>query len=265
MRAGYSWDGGVDHHVTGPGAERLAPDAATQAFFDAEPEHVLVARDADGEPCGYAIAFGADTESPLALADPRLSRWLAHARGREAVVWRDSVSRLPRVQALLNMATILRSGLRNPRYAYLPIDPRSRAALAFSAAVGARHVPELDVDGWECHVLDYGPGGLLGAQRDLVRRELGLVEPPLDVREALRNLRRPGGDAVRARLQDAAEQAFGTTSDEQLLRRVLIRGYFDPAPSHEAAARELHLSRAAYFRRLRTASDRVAEWLAVHP
>ena len=61
MRAGYSWDGGVDHHVTGPGPERLAPDAATQAFFDHEPGHVLVARDADGEPCGYAIAFGADT------------------------------------------------------------------------------------------------------------------------------------------------------------------------------------------------------------
>ena len=46
VRAGYSWDGGVDHHVTGPGTEPLAPDAATQAFFDAEPDHVLVARDA---------------------------------------------------------------------------------------------------------------------------------------------------------------------------------------------------------------------------
>ncbi len=200
VRAGYSWDGGVDHHITGPGPERLAPDAATQAFFDSEPGHVLVARDAESEPRGYAIAFAADTSSALAHADPRLGRWLAHARGREAIVWRDSVSHLPRVQALLNMATILRSGLRNPRYAYLPIDPRSRAALAFSAAVGAQRVPELDFGGWECHVLDYGPSGLLGAQRDLVRRELGLAEPAVDVREALRNLRRPGGDAVRTRL-----------------------------------------------------------------
>ena len=95
VRAGYSWDGGVDHHVTGPGPERLAPDAATQAFFDSEPGHVLVARDAEGEPCGYAIAFGADTSSALAHADPRLGRWLAHARGREAIVWRDSVSHPP--------------------------------------------------------------------------------------------------------------------------------------------------------------------------
>ena len=31
--------------------------------------------------------------------------------------------------------------------------------------------------------------------------------------------------------------------------------------SHEHAARELHLSRAAYFRRLRSASERVAAWL----
>jgi hypothetical protein len=37
VRAGYSWDGGVDHHVTGPGAERLAPDAATQATRSPSP------------------------------------------------------------------------------------------------------------------------------------------------------------------------------------------------------------------------------------
>jgi hypothetical protein len=271
VRAGYSWDGGVDHHVTGPepGDEELAADDATRAYFVHEPRHVLLARDPDGNPCGYAVAFPADTASPLAHSDPRLGRWLAHARGREAIVWRDSTDLRPgprsRVQALLNMATILRCGLRNPRYAYLPIDPRSRASLAFSAAVGAVRVPELDAGGWECHVLDYGPGGLLGAQRDLVHRELGLRPAALDaeaVREALRNLRRPGADELRARLEDAAARAFGDTPDEQLMRRVLIRGYFEPATSHEAAARELHLSRAAYFRRLRAASERVAEWLA---
>ena len=40
-----------------------------------------------------------------------------------------------------------------------------------------------------------------------------------------------------------------------------MRGYFDPAASHEHAARELHLSRAAYFRRLRSASERVAAFM----
>ena len=283
VRAGYSWDGGMDHHVTGPapGDEQFAGDDATRAYFLHEPQHVLVARDAAGTPCGYSIAFAAGTDSPLALADPRLGRWLAHAPA-DTIVWRDSVdlTRDPRsrVQALLNMAAILRSGLRNPRYAYLPIDPGSRAARAFSAAVGAVHVPALDAGGVECHVLDYGPGGLLGAQRDLVLRELGAAPAPVDpdtVRDALRNLQLPhalgrsplaqgrGAGAVRALLEDAAERAFGDTPDERLLQRVLMRGYFEPAPSHEHAARELHLSRAAYFRRLRAASERVAAWLAM--
>ena len=52
VRAGYSWDGGVDHHVTGPGPEQLAPDDATQAYFDSEPGRVLVARDAAASRAG---------------------------------------------------------------------------------------------------------------------------------------------------------------------------------------------------------------------
>jgi hypothetical protein len=62
-----------------------------------------------------------------------------------------------------------------------------------------------------------------------------------------------------------AEHAFGDTPDEQLLQRVLRRGYFAPAAGHEHAAHELHLSRAAYFYRLRSASERVAAWLAMDP
>jgi hypothetical protein len=70
----------------------------------------------------------------------------------------------------------------------------------------------------------------------------------------------PGAVApeLRAALLEAAERAFGETPDERLLHDVLVRGYLDPAPSHEQAARALHLSRAAYFRRLRTASERLA-------
>jgi predicted DNA-binding protein (UPF0251 family) len=60
-------------------------------------------------------------------------------------------------------------------------------------------------------------------------------------------------------LREAAEHAFGETENEKLLRRVLIRGYLEPRPSHEQAADELSLSRAAYFRRLRVAAKRVAD------
>ena len=95
------------------------------------------------------------------------------------------------------------------------------------------------------------------------------------VREALRSLRLPHvlarsplatgegipqrAESVRAQILAAVDVAFGDTHDELLLRRVLVRGYLDPAPSHERAADELHMSRSSYFRRLRAASERIAE------
>lgn len=115
----------------------------------------------------------------------------------------------------------------------------------------------------------WAPGRPAPALRHLDRAPVD----PAAVRDALRNLRLPhelarsplgpNADAVRTPLEEAADRAFGDTPDERLSRRVLIRGYFELASSHEQAARELHLSRAAYFRRLRSASERVASWLAV--
>ena len=106
-----------------------------------------------------------------------------------------------------------------------------------------------------------------------------LLSDPGAVREALRNLRVPyelaqsplasgrgvaeRAASVRALIAGALEHAFGDTFDERLLEQVLVRGYLDPAPSHEHAAAELHLSRSTYFRRLKAASDRVARCLAL--
>ena len=45
------------------------------------------------------------------------------------------------------------------------------------------------------------------------------------------------------------------------MHHVLVRGYLDPAPSHEQAADELNLSRAAYFRRLKLACERLGQFL----
>ena len=60
----------------------------------------------------------------------------------------------------------------------------------------------------------------------------------------------------------AADEAFGDSETEKLLRSVLIAGYLEPLRSHEEAATRLLLSRAAYFRRLRTAVERLAEHMA---
>jgi len=311
IRWGYSWDGNARHRIDDlrPGdseaiaallsrrGHRALYTGATR-FFEEAPGRVAVARDADDRLCGYQISVTPANAPRFANDHSLLGPWLEHARARTsaAILCSEAVDLTgePRsgVQALLGMAAILRSGLDNPRLAYMPINPRLPGALAFSAALGAEHVQELDrhVAGIqiECHLLDYGPGGLLGAQRDVVYRELGL-EPPGEaagppvaidesqVREALRNLGNPhklargplGRGAlpqeraahVRALIEDARERAFGETDDERLLERVLVRGYLDPAPSHEAAANELHLSRSAYFRRLKAASRRVAEHL----
>lgn len=271
----------------------------SQLFFDRAPHRVAVARDASERLCGYQVSVTPANAPRFAGEHPLLGPWLEHARARpsqESILWSESVDftdeRAAPVQSMLGMAGVLRSGLENPRFAYMPIDPRLKGALEFSAAVGARHVPSLDGElagvAIQCHVIDYGRGGLLAFQRDTVYAELGLAPPdggarvaPIDeddVREALRNLRVPHlladsplavgqgigqrAASVREVLENAGEHAFGDTEDERLLHNVLVRGYLDPAPSQEIAADELHLSRSAYFRRLRAASHRVAEHLS---
>jgi hypothetical protein len=53
--------------------------------------------------------------------------------------------------------------------------------------------------------------------------------------------------------------------EQKLLYRVLVAGYIEPMRSHEEAASKLCLSRAAYFRRLKTAVVRLAEHMAAAP
>jgi hypothetical protein len=309
IRWGYSWAGSARYRIDSvrPGdADAIRAVLAERGhggwwpllerFFNEAPARVGIARDQEDRLAGYLVSVTPRNAPRFAADDPLLGPWLAHAHSRSpsgnAVLWHDAVDLTEcgsGVQAMLGVAGMMQSGLINPRLAYLPIHPRLPEALEFARVLGARHVPELDLQlasvEVECHLLDYGPGGLLGAQRDVVYAEAGLRPPhtpPIDVevvRQALRDLGVPSrlaanelasGDAleeraesVRARLTDAAEHAFGETADERLLRRVLIRGYLDPAPSHELAATELSLSRAAYFRRLKTAVLRIAEHLSL--
>jgi hypothetical protein len=164
---------------------------------------------------------------------------------------------------------------------------------AAAHAVGARHIAGADatVAGHRlaCHVADFGAAGLLGAQKRWIYRELGLVPEVAAAQaagssggiteevvfDAIRNLtivpvvaRSPlahgdtvaeRAESVRRRIAEAADGAFGDSAGERLLHEVLVRGYVEPAASHEVAAHELSLSRSAYFRRLHTAVARVAE------
>ncbi|HUZ28539.1 MAG TPA: hypothetical protein VMU90_04815, partial [Solirubrobacteraceae bacterium] len=314
IKWGFGWEGSIDYRmdVVRPGDAEFVESLFTQRghpdwwhysarFWAEAPERIGVARDREDRFSGFTISMSPQTAPEFATSDPLLGPWLEHAQASshlgDAVLWRDSIDLTGdprgRVQAMLGMAGILRSGAPNPRFAYMPIDPGMRAAVSFAQVLGAVHLEELDVvldsRRMECHRIDYGPGGLLAAQRARVYQELGLPNPQSEaspaqlavdaeaVREALRNFRVPHELAhsplahgetvdervagVRQLLRDAAERAFGDSDNERLLQRVLVRGYLESESSHELAADELNLSRAAYFRRLRAGAERVAEYL----
>jgi hypothetical protein len=281
---------------------------ATEPILEQAPECVVTVRDALDQLCGLAIAVTPANVPPVIEADVCFGPWLRHARrehaGEQVLIWRDSLDFVAHgdlsspVLSILNTAAILRSGLPNPRFSYLPIDPENDAAVTFARAVNATHLTGLDVvlggKVVQCHQLDSGEAGLLGGVRAAVYGELGLT-PPVDVdapspapaapvaitvqvvRDALRSLDQPlevagsplahgttteeRAASVRGEIEDAVAHGFGDSPDEQLLRRVIQRGYLDPTGSHELAADELHVSRATYFRRLRAASQRVADYL----
>jgi AAA ATPase domain len=327
VRWGFGWEGSSSLRI-----DAVRPDDAdrieralgeqnnwewwqlTRQYFTQAPERVAVARDLNDRICGYMAYMSQASAPPLADTDPLIGRWLAHARLDaglgDSVLWQAAVdfTGTGKVQAMLGLAGVLRSGIANPRFCYLPIDPAHPGAVEFAQALKATHLSELDAEigglRVECHRLDCGPGGLLANLRRTVYHELGLPIPgppgvppgaaavaeagteqaPADqpdletVRAALRNFGVPRdlarsplaqgasvaerADYVRQLLRDAAQQAFGDSASEKLLRNVLITGYIEPASSHEAAAVRLCLSRAAYFRRLRTAVERLAEYLA---
>ncbi|UGS34792.1 AAA family ATPase [Capillimicrobium parvum] len=199
------------------------------------------------------------------------------------------------VLSLMNTAAMLRSGLASPRRMMLPIDPENAAAVAFSQATGGVRIHELDVEiaglRQECHIVDTGPAGVVGGLRAAIYGELGLPAPAPQraparggpqvdaetVRDALRAAHRPlelarsplatgstpaeRAASVRALLDESVDAAFGASADEQLLARIIRRGYLDAGSSHEAVADEVFLSRATYFRRLRQATARVGAWV----
>jgi AAA ATPase domain len=205
LRWGYSWEGANRYH-----ADDLRPAdieklrarmdeigydgwwSLSEHLMHTAPSRAAVVRNADEHLVGFTVALTPANAPESARLAPELDAWLRHAEEvldtRDAVIWQAAVNLTgdphSPVQAMLGMSGILRCGLANPRYAYLPINPRLPSARAFAAATGAQHLSELDVDlpdgRLECHLLDYGPGGVLGFQRDAVYRETGTSPPTQD-------------------------------------------------------------------------------------
>jgi hypothetical protein len=321
IRWGFGAEGTVDYRVDelrqddfDAAEERLSRrgDASdwwkqVRPLLEAAPECCVVARDRRDELVGICISVTPHAAPAAAERDPVLGPWLEHAREHypdgNVILWRDSLDLTAgeegnigsRVLAIQNTAAILRSGLVNPRTSYLPIDPENVAAVQFALNIGARREPTLDavIGGkpHECHLLDHGPGGIIGGQRNTVYWELGLPTPEPDkrpsgvapsvthdsVKALARHLDKPlelaasplasGGtpderaESVRALFREAVEGAFGESADEQLLRTIAERGCLTRSVGHESLADDLNVSRATYFRRLRQASERLADFI----
>lgn len=286
---------GTRHEAFSEGARRYFEEAPENVAVARDSEERLAGYVISVAPAS-APPFAADDP----VLGPRLAHAREHAGDEACILCREIVdfTRDPAtgVIGMLGLGTILRPGQGSVRFIYIPVNPELRGAREFSATLRTRHLAELDVrlgaETSECHLVDNGPGGILSYQRDVVYRELGIEPPPRPeaasaapagvtteaVRDALRHLGLPhelarsplaSGEGAEERAEsvlglvaDAVENAFGESESERQLRQVVVRGYVDPAPSHELAAEELSLSRATYFRRLRAATERLTDYLA---
>ena len=293
----------IDRILAEPGTEPIwsgeAMWAINRRFFERMPELGAVVKDATGRILAFTFVPTTATDDDELEEAPVIGPILRHARALEprgeALLMTDmcDLTGDPAngMVGMLANAALLRASRSNPRYVYMTINEEIEMGQVFARMVGAARVPELGAQpGRErllAWLIDFGPGGFLANQRELVYRELNLEPPPRppervesvraeQVRDALRNLDRPpelarsplaeGDDvteraeSVRSLLTEASEKAFGQQPEERLLRDVIVLGYLDPAPSHEAAAERLYLSRSSYFRRLKQGVDRVAEY-----
>jgi len=298
-RADIVRDGDLDTAAALAGERTTSPLwPGVERFFEEAPERVVVARDDSGRMLGFSIAVTPVNRPEWATEDPWLGPWLTHAAAEpdhDVVLWRDTFDFSDpgpadgsSVVALLNAATTICSGLPNPRYFYGPVDSEDQAAAALSRAIGAVHLPDLDLPDStgtiECHRFDHGPGGMLETIRTLVKHDAGgelhtgpssRPTPDDAVRAALRHFHNPAKLAenplaegterrdrasdLRSKVEQTIEHGFGESDRETLLRRTLQLGYIDPDADHDSAAHALHLSRSTYFRRLREATDRLVD------
>ena len=209
--------------------------------------------------------------------------------GKDLIRERGSEPTSPIVSAA-NYASVLGSGLRGVRFMYATTDPADEQIHEFLLAMGYKRQPALDIADHgrtvPSYVADWGPGGLVRFVRDLVYWDLGMTPPTVAaaeepgaaaVRDALRGFHDPialaanplgrgrGAEqraaSIRQAILAAVDGAFGNSPDERLQRAAIERGYLDPDGGHVVAMQELSFSRTTYFRRLATASERVAEFV----
>ncbi|VXB09451.1 hypothetical protein [Aeromicrobium sp. 9AM] len=66
-------------------------------------------------------------------------------------------------------------------------------------------------------------------------------------------------DAARRLVRERVDAAFGSSAADVLMHTAIVRGCLDPHGGHLVAQRELHVSRATFYRALRRARGRLSD------
>lgn len=187
----------------------------------------------------------------------------------------------PNVMALRNGHTLRRCRVANPRFDLVNEFGWTDFERAVVADCGYVEVPELRraVRGQEVRtwIADVGPCGLVGLLFRGVAREHGIVlpEPQTQGELVLAALDDFHDDGALAALpsaplghdvRHAADRVrtwvrrtmLAALHDQPALADLLEQRYLEPAATHDQVMRATFLSRATYFRRLRTARELVA-------
>ncbi|WP_205696524.1 hypothetical protein [Conexibacter sp. SYSU D00693] len=273
------------------GVDGDVPAEVLAGYARRSPHAVHVLRDVDGTVLAFGVVLAADDDDAIDDEDELLAGWTRDARGLGAadrsLLWRGSWTSAAvapedraQVSATVRFAATIRAGglVRNRIYVPVHHDEPGLEHLVRRSGAERREGLDAQGEGVMTWILDFGDEGLLG--RLVVLGTAREPDPrrapePGEVREALRAFHDPvalaaspfatgttvaaRAEAARSELLRLIEEAFGDSADERFQRDLLHRAYVERGVALEHLAREFHVSRRTFFRRLRAATDRVVE------
>lgn len=272
--------------------------ARFRRWCEEQPRQAIAVRRATGELAAMSIVCMLSEMPPWAEDDIETGPVLRHVRAldqferaahmHDTIILEDpaDVAACAEVIRVGNAGAMVGAfGTRNPRYMYVTATQRND--YDGTVPLGYVEVAELrrrdDERELQTLMSDFGPDGVPGQMYAIVLAEQRADPPPSDtnptglaVLEAVRSF---GDDAalaasplapvdgteaaraaaVRARVEDALVEAFGSSDADQLLRRAIERTYLDPDGGHGIAQRELHMSRSSFYRHLQKARQQLVD------
>ncbi|MGN6695073.1 MAG: AAA family ATPase [Aquihabitans sp.] len=288
--------GDLDLVATFADAGGTAWFARYRRWCEEVPRHAVAVRRATGELVGLTLVYLAtdipDWAHDAIEAGPVLEHIRAAGQLDTAVLMHDTVimedptdpaACAEVIRVGNNAATVM--VMARPRHMYVTATHRREGD--GTEPLGYQDVPELrrTDDERELHTIysDFGPEGAVGQLYGMILMEQQ-AEAPAGAADAsglalLPAVRAFQDDdalaasplapatgavaeraaAVRTRVAQSLDEAFGPSEADQLLRRAIERTYLDPDGGHGIAQRELHMSRSSFYRHLQKARQQLVD------